>query len=800
MRILKNTMIDLNDNINLPFSLQISFNKLIERYEELAKNEDPFISAKANRILKIQAANPILKEGFSKVSVLKEHEKDIEILLQDSFSEILSLNEIKTASVPYHNFIFNASKRFESIIESAGPDFELVIKNMPENDWYILGCTIIMSFCYNYNTNFKRPLYYEIPDANGILRIYKITYNADFMEIVATDKAPKLTQDDFDQLLDNFDNIDLWKEKFPPNSYISKGFVISNIFDVTEDQAISNIKTTLIGNNKRKDESFMVDFKKVFRSLLSITDLDVGFSIYNKEENTLMKVHDSSISSYLLKAQEAFKCENLFCHYSYEKILKEKTNFAISDVDKSFNLSEGASPQVSVLKEQGIKSAIFAPIAENGELLAVLELVSRTPKALNSINSNKLADVMPFILSAVKRSKRDEENLIQAIIQRECTSIHPSVKWKFERAARQFMQEEFDGVSNPTFNKISFEKVYPLFGQIDVKGSSDARNNATQKDLSLQLKMVERIIKTVYKTEKLPIFEQLLFQIGAYKKALKLDFKVDSEQRVTQFFKNEIEPLFKFQLKSKTYIKEDIEDYFSKIDGDLNVIYYYRKNYDDTISLINKNMSSLLDKKQIEAQAMYPHFFERYKTDGVEHNMYIGESITKEDSFSAIYLYNLRLWQLQVMCKMENVFYNKQHEYPIALDVASMVLVFNQPLSIRFRTDEKHFDVDGTYNARYEVVKKRVDKANIKGTSERITAKGKLTIVYSQKEDEIEYLQYIHFLQSKHQLGDEVEILELEDLQGVTGLKALRVNILYQNDSNKKEFYTYDDLMQAIKA
>ena len=789
---------DLNDNINLPFSLQISFNKLIERYEGLAKSNDQFIAAKASRVLKAQEPYPVLREGFSKTSVLFEHEKVIQILLQDSFSEVLSLNEIKTASVPYHNFIFNASKRFENIIEAAGPDFELVIKNMPENDWYILSCTIIMNFCYGYNANFKRPLYYEIPDANGITRIYKILYNADFMEIVPTAQAPKLTEDDFDQLLDNFDNIELWKEKFPPNSYVSKGFVISNIFDVTDDQSISNIKTTLIGNNKRKDESFMADFQKIFRSLLNITDLEVGFSIFNKEENTLMKVHDSSINSFLLKAKEEFKCENLFCHYSYDKILKDKTNFSISDVDKSFAQCNGQSPQIKVLKQQGFKSAIFAPIAEDGELLAVLELVSRTPKALNSINSNRLADVMPFILSAVKRSKRDEENLIQAIIQRECTSIHPSVKWKFEQAARQFIAEEAQGNDNPTFSKISFDNVYPLFGQIDVKGSSDARNNATQKDLSLQLKLVEKIVATAFETEKLPIFEQLLFQIKNYNKALKTNFKVDSEQKITQFFINEIEPLFNFQLKSKPYILEAIEDYFNKVDSKLNVIYYYRKNYDDTISLINKNMSSLLDKQQIKAQKMYPHFFERYKTDGVEHNMYIGEAITKEDSFNEIYLYNLRLWQMQVMCNMESVFYNQQNEYPLALDVASMILVFNQPLSIRFRTDEKHFDVDGTYNARYEVVKKRVDKANIKGTDERITAKGKLTIVYSQKEDEIEYLKYINFLQSKGQLGDEVEILELEDLQGVTGLKAIRVNILYHGKFDKKEFYTYDDLMKEV--
>lgn len=205
----------------------------------------------------------------------------------------------------------------------------------------------------------------------------------------------------------------------------------------------------------------------------------------------------------------------------------------------------------------------------------------------------------------------------------------------------------------------------------------------------------------------------------------------------------------------------------------------------------------MLDKKQVEAQKMYPHFFERFKTDGVEHNMYIGESITKENSFNPIYLYNLRLWQLQVMCEMENAFYNNQHEYPLSLDVASMILVFNQSLSIRFRMDEKQFDVDGTYNARYEVVKKRVDKAYIKGTQQRVTDKGKIAIVFSQKEDEMEYMRYINFLQSKSVLGD-VEIVELEDLQGVTGLKAIRANILYHTTSSEN-FYSYDDLMETLK-
>lgn len=211
-------------------------------------------------------------------------------------------------------------------------------------------------------------------------------------------------------------------------------------------------------------------------------------------------------------------------------------------------------------------------------------------------------------------------------------------------------------------------------------------------------------------------------------------------------------------------------------------------------------MAHILDKKQVDAQKMYPHYFERFKTDGVEHNMYIGEAITKEESFNPIYLYNLRLWQLQVMCEMENEYYQIQPDFPVKLDVASMILVFNQPLSISFRMDEKQFDVDGTYNARYEIVKKRVDKAFIKGTKERITQKGKISIIYSQKQDEIEYLRYVKFLQSKNYLDTDVEILELQDLQAVTGLKAIRVSILYKKDASVKEFYTYNDLMKEIKA
>ena len=194
---------------------------------------------------------------------------------------------------------------------------------------------------------------------------------------------------------------------------------------------------------------------------------------------------------------------------------------------------------------------------------------------------------------------------------------------------------------------------------------------------------------------------------------------------------------------------------------------------------------------------MFPHFFERYKTDGVEHNMYIGSSISNEKKFSEVYLQNLKLWQLETMCVMENEHYNVKPTLPVQLDVASMILVHSTPLSIKYRMDEKHFDVDGTYNARYEVIKKRIDKSFIKGTNERITKPGYISIVYSQKKDEEEYLRYIKLLQAKGVLSDDVNIYEIEDLQGISGLKAMLVGILYKQTDNKS-LLTYDDLMKVI--
>lgn len=142
-----------------------------------------------------------------------------------------------------------------------------------------------------------------------------------------------------------------------------------------------------------------------------------------------------------------------------------------------------------------------------------------------------------------------------------------------------------------------------------------------------------------------------------------------------------------------------------------------------------------------------------------------------------IYLRNLRMWQLTMMVKAARATAKLEQELPMPLRTTQLILASNQPMTICFRTEERKFDVDGVGNTRYEIIKKRIDKVHLKDSDERLTQPGMIAIVYTQAKDAFEYREYIEFLQLKGWLQEGIEHLDLEELQGVSGLKALRVAI-----------------------
>ncbi|QTD36748.1 GAF domain-containing protein [Polaribacter batillariae] len=785
-------------DVELPLQLNISFKKvfvMIEKYALTENKNHPFHTS-AKEIVQVLKQYPALINGFSDCTLLEKHQEPINLLLDSLFPEALLNNEIKAASVPFSFTSFKFTTRFKNIIKNAGEDYEFTVRNFENESMYIMACTFILGFVYGYNIDIKRPFYFDIPDkTTGTMKYYRATFNADFSEITPTENAPKLTQEDFKELLNNFDNIDIWKEKFPPSSYIFKGFGIINLFDVTSEEMLSSIKANLLGGG----DHLIFRLQNNLRDFYSIRDLKLGFSIFDKFNGKLCETVENKSNSIILNNQDHIICSpNYFCQNVIQKVFINHETFVISDLEE-YGKSTNKNPFYKNLYNSGIQSIILIPIKANDNGgLALLEIASPRAYDLNSVNINKLKDIVPVFEAAVKRTSEERQNILEATIQENYTSIHPSVKWRFYQAAQKYHLESQTN-ENAKLDEIVFNDVFPLYGQSDIKGSSEARNKAIREDLITQLTLAISVLKDACKIEKLPIYNELMFRVSTYLKDVKDELNAGDEINILDFLQREIYPVFKHIKNINKTLAKKVNIYMNRLDEDLNVVYEKRKEYEKSVNLINHKLSSFIDKKQKDAQKMFPHYFERYKTDGVEFNMYIGQSIAHDKQFDEIYLYNLRLWQLQTMCEMENIAFSLLDKMQHNLRVASLVLVHSNSMAIKFRMDEKQFDVDGAYNIRYEIIKKRIDKAHIRNSQERITQPGKIAIIYSQDKDALEYIKYINFLQSKNQLG-KIEFLELEDLQGVSGLKALRVEVIYQKDFDEKKTITLNDLLKQIEA
>ena len=786
---------DIHLHNESPFKTIISFHKLIESFEEIASSNIDYRANYAKAILQQIESIPELRTGIEDYSIIKNNEPLIKYILADLFPTALTQNEIKAVTIPFQNISFNYTERFKKILRNAGDEFYMEIRDFDDHQFYINNCCLILSSYYKQRIDFNKPFFYDIPDEDGIEKHYRILYNADFMEITPTENAVSLTQDDIDTLIDNYDDIELWKSKFPKGSWILKGFGIVSLFDATTESAISNLKSNLL---KPDTKSVATDeiIANIFKSIFKIPDLRVGFIIYNPEEEKFVKPTklESQLQSFLLSHNQEIDCKNAFFGCSFENLLNKKEPFVISNVSKFIEESPNKKLGEHLLK-QNIQSCVFAPVIKEDHLLGVLELVSADVRALNSVNVKKLELVLPYLTDTIDRYNTDMQHQIEAIIQREYTTIHPSVYWKFRKESQNYFQN-----NNPTkdyiFKEIVFKNVYPLYGQIDIKGSSEHRNETVKRDLKSQLNTLLEIFDNQKPNSNLVLLEQRKFELESLRDELDFPLKADTEQHIQRYIEDEIHPILKNT--KGTAKNEKLEElYFENLDEKTGLFYQERKKFDNAMSIINKKLASVLDRKQLEAQQIYPHYYERFKTDGVEHNLYIGASIAPTKPFDIMYLHNLRLWQLQTLCEMELEHHQLKESLPYELDVTSLILVFSAPLSIRFRMDEKRFDVDGTYNARYEVVKKRIDKANIKGTKDRITEKEKITIVYSQNNEETEYLKYIKYLQHKKVLEPAIEQFEVEDLQGVSGLRAIRVKVINNTASPAKKI-TYQDLLDEL--
>ena len=768
--------------MDFPFECKLSLTNLIGYWQVRTNDENKYLASTAGTIMEQVNEAPELLKPIEDISILNKYQDTVNLLMTAIFSPYTEEEEMVAAITPFKKEDVHSTKAYKDLMVKAGShDALLDPEEMAEimKHKTMAAYLAIMEMYYGVSIELHKDIIYTLHDhRTGLKQYYKIIINPKFCEIVLKGDLPELSDEQIKLLTDNIDNLDVWKTLLPTDLFEFQGLVVFKLNEVTKDEVLSRIKENLLEKDSISDEKSFGDLEQKFRSLLQLSDLSLGIAGYQKSKNRFINFGGGTRRSILIGKNDKIECEEAN-NSLFNRFARQREPMIVEDMSTCCNQLE---QQADSLMEEGVQNLILNPLFYNGEFVGLLELASPNKGDLNALTLTKIRNVLPLFAIAVKRSSDELENSIQNLIKEKYTSIHPTVEWKFNNAAHE-MLDQISQQKSAVAPQIVFNDVYPLYAASDIRNSSVERHHCIYKDLMRQLQLAKKVLSRAMELTNLPILDETIFRLEKFRKKIKNKLVTGDETIILEFLQEEVEPIIRNIETGHAGDKEFSREYWEALDSEIGVVYDHRMKFENSLTSINDAIGSILDEEEKKAQIMFPHYFEKYKTDGVEHNIYIGASMVENMEFDEVYLRNLRLWQLVVTAEIANRTAAMIPELAMPLETTHLILVHSNPLSIRFRQEEKKFDVDGAYNIRYEIIKKRIDKAVIKDSDERITQPGKIAIIYSQERDAEEYRRYIVYLKNKGLLTGELEQFELEELQGVSGLKALRIAVNTESTS-----------------
>lgn len=751
----------------LPFKVFYSFSSIFEEIENFHFKDNEI----NNAISDFKRNLDTLIDGVESIEEFEKLVENISPIIEGIFPKSLIKNNLKALSFPYLNKYFFPTEDLKKILYNTGSELRFKSMELSAEDIYKFSCCLILKSYYGINIEGNQSNIIEI--INGYSTYLSVNYDFDYFKITPKSKEFELSEDQIEELLNNYENTELWYSYFPQESWIAKGIAIATMFDTTTEVAISNLKSNLIAIAENQDE-INYEANNALKSIFRLNDLEIGFSNFNERSEQFEGLRNKTVRESIILNH----CDNMNLDSVYCSNLKERFSnsdyYVITNIDK-YQKQFPKDLLVKNLQEQGIKSIILYPLRKDDEELGILEIASKKPGAFNRINALLLKDLIPLIENAIYKYTNDYLHQINSFIQTEFTALHPSVDWKFRNIAKEL-------VLNPEaiFKKteIKFKDVYPIYGEIDVRNSSATRNLCTKKDYQQQLNYLILVCEEFYNRTKENKFLDYIFQLKNFLQRVDLVDKIYFEREIFDYVSLHVHPeIPKYISEEDTIVKE----YLMKLDEYTGLYYVERKKFDQSIQIINAEFSSELDRAQIQAQKIFPHYYERFRTDGIDFNLYVGRSISPNIKFDYKDLQKIRFWQLKTLINTELKYHQIKQTLPLNLDVASLIFTSNLTLDIVFKLDEKRFDVDGYNNAKYEIIKKRVNKAFVKNSNNRVNEPGKICVIYTEESIKDEYVEFFNQLISDGLLEPTIEFLEIENLQGIDGLLALRATIKFTN-------------------
>ncbi|MCD0488672.1 GAF domain-containing protein [Pedobacter sp. MC2016-14] len=626
-----------------------------------------------------------------------------------------------------------------------------------------------------YNISFRTALF-DIksiidPDTH-LLKHYNLDVDTRFLEIKNLKELPVLSLETFkDDLQDERSALQILQHLLPLEDFSIEGISVITLTDVTREYALESIKNIIIEHHECNVGCHSDHLSVALKTLVGSDEIEFGLLPY-VQINGKMITHDhSGFTSIVIDLAKKEKLD-------YEQLLEDYVlnprRLIFPDItSEEENLKY---PLLKILSKNGIKAYALVPLYYNGKLVGCLEMYSKNQHIFTSQTLSKAEPATTLLAQLFQNIITDFNYDIITVLTDKFTSIQSSVRWRFYEAAYRYIGSGARERNLPV-ESIYFEDVHPFYGAVDIRNSSLERNLVIRKDLYTHFEILEKTLEGIKDNIELSLEEQIPAhsKIWGYK-----DFEELSDReilKIEDYLQRQL-PLYLNLLKTAhPEVAQLVTEYFERTAAG-SEIYKNRSEYELSMQMINRAVNAQLDEFNTELQAIYPLYFEKFRTDGVEFDMYLGQSIAPQQPMPADLLSRFRLMQLQRIANITKATHELMPELPLKLSTTQLIFVYEKVIDISFRTDEQRFDVEGSYNIRYQMVKKRIDKVHILHSQERLTQVGKIAIVYFNHWEAREYMGYIETLQQQGLLEEHVEHLDLEELQGVEGLKALRVKVV----------------------
>jgi hypothetical protein len=756
----------------------LSFKPFLDHIRSRVDKEEGLRKNIYNKVLESFAKFPEL-EGKVELDTLCKYREQLDVLYAVLNPSVEDDSKLFWAlSVPLDPVIFYGSPALYDIMLD-NKEIIHVCEFQNIADFHKLAAEFFYSFILkrfygmqlDAHSNFTRSI---IDKKTNLTRVFKISLDTRFTEIKVNGELPDLDPSLVLTRILSEDSLEILQNILPASLFSFSGFNIMNITDVTHENALEEIKNAIVNSGNETDKSSFAAVVKSLKELTRTSDIEFNILPLYRVNGRLVDDMDEYCHSIIFSIGKTQGLQRDVCLPLIEKFVANPKLIYFADLDKQGPSQRDVS---RLFYKFGIKSYALLPVHYNNKLVGALEMYSYQKDILNENTFNAIQPAVSLIAQLIKNNIAAFDDQLEGVIKEKFTSLQPSVQWKFNEVAWHYLQMKGDKGKNIEPEQIDFKNVFPLYGAVDIRNSTVERNSALVEDLKVQLGTLISVLHQLKMVSGFGLLDEKIFLAQQWINKIENSTGFEQELILNDFLENDITPFLKQFIGSNPQYQVIAKEYFESIDDEKGIAYENRRQLESSMSLIISSVNNYFDTLKTEIQHSYPCYFEKFRTDGVEYDIYIGQSITPDRPYNHIYLQNLRLMQLRSMAAIANFSHSLQPQLSWKVKTTQLIFIHSHAIDIKFRRDEKRFDVEGAYNIRYHIIKKRIDKVRLKNTRERLTQPDKIALVYFSQTEADEYISYIHYLQQENILKNDLEYLDLEELQGVAGLKALRVGV-----------------------